>query len=200
MPFSLWFDGGEFGFLDPLQNQHTRRPCILAKLGNRMVLVTSEKKWNRRNDRRFAVPCLPWFLLYILWTSEFGGLFWLIKSPSSLYWNYFDLLELYGRQAEVWFLLPPLAQPLALLGCNSMSICIEINFNGFVFLHVVKAIVVRSYIHLLHGISFLMFFSVWSFRKIAISAYHAISCGEGGSLAYCSSSQRPVFCFGCFFC
>ena len=40
MPFSLWSDGGEFGFLDPLQNQHTRGPCILA-----WEMITSGWLW-----------------------------------------------------------------------------------------------------------------------------------------------------------
>ena len=60
MPFSLWFDGGEFGFLDPLQNQHTRRPCILAQLGNRMVLVTSAKEMKQK---KWSPVCGPLFTM-----------------------------------------------------------------------------------------------------------------------------------------
>lgn len=84
------------------------------------------------------------FALAVLQASEFWGVFWLFTKPfEPILKLLFDLLELCGWQTEVWFLLPPFAQPLALLGCNSidvaiykhmdihlhlyMSICSEIN-------------------------------------------------------------------------
>ena len=70
MSFSLWSDGGEFGFLDPLQDQHTRGPCILAwETG--MALVYWSLKREEIMGKFTRDVCYPVFVKHVFCSGCF---------------------------------------------------------------------------------------------------------------------------------